>query len=163
VEAMKLLKPWMERVASGDLASVQAVMKVNAEQAPKRRMQEPTHRSYGEGRRRWKKTSERVPSDLPGYLATACRHRKEQNDFPGGFHGRKDSNRSRGCMSRSNRAGAKNLSTRGGSNRRDAPAECSAQTFKNLGRLASQNDMIKTIRVKNGLKMPQEMRGKGLP
>ena len=72
---MKLLKPWMERVASGDFASVQAVRSVNAEQAPKRRMQEPTHRNYGEGRRRWKNTSERVPSDLPGYLATACRQR----------------------------------------------------------------------------------------
>jgi hypothetical protein len=31
------------------------------------------------------------PSDLPGYLATACRHRKEKNDFPGGFYGRKQS------------------------------------------------------------------------
>src|SRR5688572_5827837 len=72
---MKLLKPRMERVASGDFASVQAVITVNAEQAPKRRMQEPTHRSYGEGRRRWMTPSERVPSDLPGYLATACRHR----------------------------------------------------------------------------------------
>ena len=72
---MKPLKPRMERVALGDLASVQAVITVNAEQAPKRRMQEPTHRNYGEGRRRWKNTSERVPSDLPGYLATACRQR----------------------------------------------------------------------------------------
>ena len=67
MEAMKLSEPLMERVASGDFASVQAVIKVNAVQAPKRRMQEPTHRNLREGRRRWKRTSERVPSDLPGY------------------------------------------------------------------------------------------------
>jgi hypothetical protein len=34
----------------GDLASVQAVTLVNAEQAPKTVMQEPTHPGYGEGR-----------------------------------------------------------------------------------------------------------------
>ena len=33
---MKLPEPLMERVASGDLASVQAVKKMNAAQAPKR-------------------------------------------------------------------------------------------------------------------------------
>jgi len=35
----------------GDLASMQAVTRVNAEQASKRLMQEPTHRDFGEGRR----------------------------------------------------------------------------------------------------------------
>ena len=35
----------------GDLASMQAVTRVNAEQASKRLMQEPTHRVFGEGRR----------------------------------------------------------------------------------------------------------------
>ena len=35
----------------GDLASMQAVTGVNAEQASKRLMQEPTHRVIGEGRR----------------------------------------------------------------------------------------------------------------
>jgi hypothetical protein len=35
----------------GDSASMQAVTRVNAEQASKRLMQEPTHRDIGEGRR----------------------------------------------------------------------------------------------------------------
>ena len=34
----------------GDSASMQAVTRVNAEQASKRLMQEPTHRVFGEGR-----------------------------------------------------------------------------------------------------------------
>ena len=37
----------------GDSASRQAVTRVNAEQASKRIMWEPTRREYGEGRRRW--------------------------------------------------------------------------------------------------------------
>jgi len=36
VEVTKLLKPPVKRVALGDLASMQAAMKMNAEQAPKR-------------------------------------------------------------------------------------------------------------------------------
>ena len=42
VEVTKLLKPPVKRVALGDLASLQAVTRVNAVQAPKRVMQEPT-------------------------------------------------------------------------------------------------------------------------
>src|SRR5262249_1693222 len=41
-----------------DLASRQAVTKVNAEQASKRITQELTRRKYGEGRSRWGRTSE---------------------------------------------------------------------------------------------------------
>jgi hypothetical protein len=44
---MKLSEPLVKRVAFGDLASVQAVTRVNAEQAPKRVMQEPTRRYRG--------------------------------------------------------------------------------------------------------------------
>jgi hypothetical protein len=51
----------------GDLASVQAVTLVNAEQASKRLMQEPTRPGFGEGRSWWIRTSEQIPSDLPGY------------------------------------------------------------------------------------------------
>jgi len=46
------LKPSMERVASGDSASRQAVTRVNVEQAPKQEMWEPTQQRYGEGRGR---------------------------------------------------------------------------------------------------------------
>ena len=51
----------------GDLASVQAVTTVNAEQAPKPVMQEPTRRESREGRSGWNRMSEQVPFDLPGY------------------------------------------------------------------------------------------------
>jgi hypothetical protein len=51
----------------GDSASLQAVTRVNAEQAPKRLMQEPTRPDFGEGRSGWNRTSEQIPSDLPGY------------------------------------------------------------------------------------------------
>ena len=37
----------------GDLASKQAVTRVNAEQASKRVMRKPTPLNLGEGRRRW--------------------------------------------------------------------------------------------------------------
>ena len=50
----------------GDLVSMQAVTEVNAEQAPKLLMQEPTCHEFREGRRGWNRTSEQVPSDLPG-------------------------------------------------------------------------------------------------
>jgi hypothetical protein len=42
----------------GDMASLQAVMKVNAVQAPKQAMQEPTRLESREGRSRWESTSE---------------------------------------------------------------------------------------------------------
>ena len=51
VEVTKLLKPSVERVALGDSASAQAVTRVNAEQASKRVMREPTRPEFGEGRR----------------------------------------------------------------------------------------------------------------
>jgi hypothetical protein len=51
----------------GDSVSMQAVTRVNAEQASKRVMQEPTRLSFGEGRRRWSSTSEQASSVLPGY------------------------------------------------------------------------------------------------
>src|SRR5208337_4660478 len=51
VEVTKLPKPSMQRVASGDSASRQAVTRVNAEQASKRTMWEPTQQMHGEGRR----------------------------------------------------------------------------------------------------------------
>ena len=50
----------------GDLASVQVIIRVNAEQASKRLMQEPTLHFSGEGRSRWEGTSEWVLSILPG-------------------------------------------------------------------------------------------------
>ena len=40
---------------------------MNAEQAPKPTMQEPTRPGSWEGRSWWNGTSEQVPSDLPGY------------------------------------------------------------------------------------------------
>jgi hypothetical protein len=52
---------------SSGSVSMQVVMRVNTEQASKHLTQEPTHRSDGEGRRRWKSTSEQLPLDLPGY------------------------------------------------------------------------------------------------
>ena len=50
----------------GDLASVQAVTSVNAEQAPKPLMQEPTRHESREGRSEWNRSSGQIPSDLPG-------------------------------------------------------------------------------------------------
>jgi hypothetical protein len=41
-EATKLSELSMQRVALGDSASVQAITRVNAEQAPKKQLQEPT-------------------------------------------------------------------------------------------------------------------------
>jgi len=47
VEAMKRLKPSVKRVTKyGDSASVQAVTRVNAEQASKRTMHRPTRRPF---------------------------------------------------------------------------------------------------------------------
>ena len=51
----------------GDSVSMQAITQVNAEQASKRVMQEPTRLSDGEGRRRWNIMSEQVSLVLPGY------------------------------------------------------------------------------------------------
>jgi hypothetical protein len=78
VEVTKLPKPSMERVASGDSASRQAVTRVNAEQASKREMWEPTQQRYGEGRcHRILQGSDTIPScDPTGVMATACLHRE---------------------------------------------------------------------------------------
>lgn len=51
VEVTKPSKPSMERIASGDSASKQAVTRVNAEQASKSAPWEPTRHTNGEGRR----------------------------------------------------------------------------------------------------------------
>jgi hypothetical protein len=64
-EVTKLPKPSMERVASGDSASRQAVTCVNAEQASKRVMREPTCLNNREGRRRGQPGSEPIPSAVP--------------------------------------------------------------------------------------------------
>jgi hypothetical protein len=42
-----------KRVTSGDLASAQAVTRVNVEQASKRAMRKPTRLEYGEGCHGW--------------------------------------------------------------------------------------------------------------
>ncbi len=60
---------------NGDLASVQAVTRVNAEQASKRLMQEPTRPDFGEGRSGWNGKSEQGSIRPAGVLATACRQR----------------------------------------------------------------------------------------
>lgn len=57
----------------GDLASMQAVTRVNAEQASKRVMRKPTPLNLEEGRRRWEGESD-GPSGSAGVVATACTH-----------------------------------------------------------------------------------------
>ena len=60
----------------GDSVSVQAVTRVNAEQAPKKRLQEPTGLLH-KGRPLTMETDERTSSIGPaGVRATACRHRR---------------------------------------------------------------------------------------
>jgi hypothetical protein len=78
VEVTIVPKPSMERVASGDSASRQAVTRVNAEQASKQEMWEPTQQRYGEGRgHRFRLGERHIPSCGPtGVVATACRHRE---------------------------------------------------------------------------------------
>jgi hypothetical protein len=67
VEATKPLKPLMKRVALGDPASMQAVTKVNAEQASKRITQELTRRHFGESRMPMGEHERTSPLVLPGY------------------------------------------------------------------------------------------------
>ena len=55
-----------EEGRNGDSVSMQAVTRVNAEQASKRVMQEPTRLSFGEGRRRWNSASEQVHRSCRG-------------------------------------------------------------------------------------------------
>src|ERR1700678_3061092 len=68
----------MERAASGGSASRQAVTRVNAEQAPKLVMWEPTRHCHGEGRCHGLST---CSSDIgvhgpTGVMATACLHKE---------------------------------------------------------------------------------------
>src|SRR5215469_8742371 len=65
MEVTKLLKP-SGKGSHGDSVSMQVVTRVNAEQASKRAMQEPTQLDLGEGRSRWNGTSERVPRSCRG-------------------------------------------------------------------------------------------------
>ena len=67
VEVTKLLKPLMKRVAIGDPARMQAVTKVNVEQASKRIMQELTRRHFGESRMPMGEYERTSPLVLPGY------------------------------------------------------------------------------------------------
>ncbi len=68
----------MKRVASGDSASLAGRTCSNTEQAPKQLMQEPTRPTLGEGRSRWKGTSESIPSVTAGVVVTACRQKGDQ-------------------------------------------------------------------------------------
>ena len=59
----------------GDLASVQAITSVNAEQASKRLLQEPTLHFSGEGRSQWERYERMGSIDLAGVVAMACTQR----------------------------------------------------------------------------------------
>src|SRR5437660_12120057 len=73
MEVTKWLKPSMQRVTKGDLTSVQAVTRVNAEQASKRTMRRPTRQPF-RGRLTRLGVNERssTPSRCAGVVATAC-------------------------------------------------------------------------------------------
>jgi hypothetical protein len=77
VEVTRPPKPPVQRVTTGDPASRQAVTRVNAEQASKIIMWEPTLQGEGEGRCRGV-FGERTTRthDPTGVMATACRHRR---------------------------------------------------------------------------------------
>ena len=49
---------------------------MNAEQASKKAMREPTRLNYGEGRRRWGRRAKHAPNGPAGVVATACIHRR---------------------------------------------------------------------------------------
>ena len=55
-----------EKAPFGELANVQAVTRVNVEQASKRVMWEPTRLNYGEGRRRSEEMSDKTRPVPPG-------------------------------------------------------------------------------------------------
>ena len=72
MEVTKWLKPSISVSRIGDSASVQAVTRVNAEQASKRTMCRPTRLPY-RGRLKWLgETSEDTPSRYTGVVAAAC-------------------------------------------------------------------------------------------
>ena len=66
---------------------------MNAEQASKRVMQEPTRLRYGEGRRCWGRRTTRAPNGPAGVVAMACMHKGERRNTgspvgrPGGVPG----------------------------------------------------------------------------
>src|SRR5437867_3235122 len=64
MEVTKWLKPSMQRVTKGDLASVQAVTRVNAEQSSKRTMRMPTRSPFRGRLIRLGETSEARPQLL---------------------------------------------------------------------------------------------------
>lgn len=71
VEATKPSEPLIQRVALGDSASMQAETRVNAEQASKQGLWEPTRLEFGEGRRL--RTRRATACGGPtGVLASAC-------------------------------------------------------------------------------------------
>src|SRR6516162_7820604 len=65
-EVTNLSEPLVQGSLSGDLASLWAVTGVNAEQASKRAMWEPTRLNNGEGRRRWGSERWMHPAIPPG-------------------------------------------------------------------------------------------------
>lgn len=56
----------VKRVTSGDLASAQAVTRVNVEQASERAMRKPTRLKYGEGCHGWRSERSAHPAVPPG-------------------------------------------------------------------------------------------------
>ena len=74
MEVTKLLKPLVQRVALGDLASLQAVTRVNAEQASKKLTQELTRRNFGESGNQWRGRANK-PIGPAGVVAMACKQR----------------------------------------------------------------------------------------
>ena len=73
MEVTKWLKPSVKRVTKyGDSASVQAVTRVNAEQASKRSMRRPTRLPFRGRLIRLGKRADEAPSRCAGVVATAC-------------------------------------------------------------------------------------------
>jgi hypothetical protein len=72
MEATKWLKPLVERVTLGDLASVQAVTRVNAEQTSKTLMRRPTRPPLRGRLARPGKRAKKAPGRFAGVWATAC-------------------------------------------------------------------------------------------
>jgi hypothetical protein len=72
MEVTKWLKPSMQRVTKGDLTSVQAVTRVNAEQTSKRPMRRPTHPHIWGRLTRLGSRAKDIPSRCAGVVATAC-------------------------------------------------------------------------------------------
>src|SRR5882724_10008553 len=72
MEVTKWLKPSDSASRIGDGASVQAVTRVNAEQASKRTMRRPTRRPFRGRLIRLGEVSEAVPRRCAGVVVTAC-------------------------------------------------------------------------------------------